>query len=97
MPRKQSIVLHNLCFIVWLVYKQLNSATAQFPRLCATSEVLQSHSCCPPINGTGSSCGEAEGRGRCSEIIIDSSEHGPPYNLVGVDDRERWPERFFNR
>ena len=83
--------------VILFLCKIPNRAIAQFPRACATVESLQSHSCCPLLNGSGSPCGEAEGRGKCSEITVDNSPHGPPYDLVGIDDRERWPERFFNR
>nr|XP_002119601.1 5,6-dihydroxyindole-2-carboxylic acid oxidase-like [Ciona intestinalis] len=70
---------------------------AQFPRACATLEAILSHECCPELAGTGSSCGELEGRGSCQDITIDDLPHGQQYVLVGIDDRERWPERFFNR
>uniref|UniRef100_H2YVJ9 Tyrosinase copper-binding domain-containing protein n=1 Tax=Ciona savignyi TaxID=51511 RepID=H2YVJ9_CIOSA len=70
---------------------------AQFPRACATLEAIKSHQCCPLLGGTGSRCGEVEGRGICSDITIKDRPHGEQYVLVGVDDRERWPERFFNR
>ena len=73
------------------------SIRGQFPRVCATAEALQSRQCCPPLNGIGSACGITEGRGSCGDIDIDNSTHGPPYELEGIDDRERWPERFFNR
>jgi len=70
----------------------------QFPRQCATINALANHECCPPLSGVGgSTCGVEEGRGVCSDIVIDNSTHGPPYELEGIDDRERWPERFFNR
>uniref|UniRef100_H2Y9I6 Tyrosinase copper-binding domain-containing protein n=1 Tax=Ciona savignyi TaxID=51511 RepID=H2Y9I6_CIOSA len=71
--------------------------SAQFPRVCATFESIVSHECCPLLGGTGSPCGEAEGRGSCVDITIDDLPHGQQYVLVGIDDRERWPERFFNR
>lgn len=74
-----------------------NYVTAQFPRLCATAESLRNGSCCPLLNGVGSVCGEEEGRGKCDWIKIDDSPYGPPYDLVGIDDRERWPARFYNR
>ena len=82
-------------FILWA--SRLQGANSQFPRACSTIEAIQSHECCPLLDGDGSVCGEEEERGFCSDIIIDDSEHGPPYALVGIDDRERWPERFFNR
>jgi len=70
---------------------------AQFPRMCATLEAILSHECCPPMNGSGSQCGFTEGRGQCESIVVDGLPHGNQYVLVGIDDRERWPERFFNR
>nr|XP_002129679.2 L-dopachrome tautomerase [Ciona intestinalis] len=70
---------------------------AQFPRVCATLEAIEAHQCCPFLSGNGSRCGEEEGRGSCVDIKIDDLPHGQQYVLVGIDDRERWPERFFNR
>lgn len=80
--------------LLYLVY--LTAQThAQFPRACAGMEAYLSHECCPLLNG--SKCGVDEGRGICSDIVIDDQPWGGPYVLVGIDDRERWPERFFNR
>ena len=93
-------VLSGLQFVVCaLITCNLQSALVrgQFPRTCSTTEALQSRECCPLLNGVGSACGVEEGRGICSDIVIDNSTHGPPYELEGIDDRERWPERFFNR
>ena len=74
-----------------------NAVHAQFPRACATLEAILSHECCPLLNGTGSKCGVDENRGECRDIAVDDLPHGNQYVLVGIDDREHWPERFFNR
>lgn len=70
---------------------------AQFPRACATLDAYLSHECCPEFRGTGSLCGAVEGRGQCLDTTIIDLPHGDQYNLINIDDRERWPERFFNR
>ncbi|XP_039271284.2 L-dopachrome tautomerase-like [Styela clava] len=70
---------------------------AQFPRACATMGAYLSKECCPLMSGTGSPCGQTERRGICSDIVVDEQPWGGPYVLFGIDDRERWPERFFNR
>ena len=69
----------------------------QFPRNCATLDAYLSHECCPEMRGGGSPCGEDEGRGTCDAIKVDEEPWSGSYTLFGIDDRERWPDRFFNR
>ena len=83
-----------ICFLAWT---RCHIVCGQFPRACATTDSLSTGVCCPPIDGVGSPCGEAEGRGVCSDIVIDNSTYGPPYALENIDDREKWPSRFYNR
>ncbi|XP_078733016.1 5,6-dihydroxyindole-2-carboxylic acid oxidase [Lampetra fluviatilis] len=75
------------------------SSRAQFPRVCATVEALNSGDCCPPMPGAGPGdrCGDTEGRGSCQPVVVEDLPHGPQFSLDGRDDRERWPLRFFNR
>lgn len=70
---------------------------AQFPRLCATREAYFSRECCPRISEVGSPCGEDQDRGLCANIVADTEPWSGPYNMNGIDDREQWPLRFFNR
>ena len=81
--------------VLLVVLSFIPASRAQFPRACATLQAYLSHECCPLVNG--SACAEDTGRGSCSDISIDDAPHGQQYVLVGIDDRERWPERFFNR
>ncbi|XP_006013432.1 5,6-dihydroxyindole-2-carboxylic acid oxidase [Latimeria chalumnae] len=70
----------------------------QFPRQCVTSDVLRSGECCPSFTADPADrCGSTVGRGQCVELVVDSRPHGPQYTLDGLDDRENWPLRYFNR
>ncbi|XP_072114112.1 5,6-dihydroxyindole-2-carboxylic acid oxidase-like isoform X2 [Mobula birostris] len=76
----------------------LNTVCAQFPRECVSPEVLRSGECCPaPSGAPGDRCGSSRGRGVCADVRVDLAAHGPQYPHDGVDERERWPLRFFNR
>lgn len=79
----------------------LEAINAQFPRQCATVDVLIQGECCPDLSPEvipGSDrCGSSSGRGQCVQVIADSRPHGPQYMHDGRDDREQWPLRFFNR
>ncbi|XP_055488571.1 5,6-dihydroxyindole-2-carboxylic acid oxidase-like [Leucoraja erinacea] len=71
---------------------------AQFPRDCVRPEALQSGECCPPLGSIpGDRCGSSLGRGVCAGVRADPAPHGGQYPHDGVDERERWPLRFFNR
>ncbi|XP_067839757.1 5,6-dihydroxyindole-2-carboxylic acid oxidase-like [Heptranchias perlo] len=71
---------------------------AQFPRECVRFEVLRSGECCPPLTADPTDrCGSSLGRGSCADLTADPARHGPQYPHDGLDDRERWPLRFFNR
>ncbi|XP_053312532.1 5,6-dihydroxyindole-2-carboxylic acid oxidase isoform X2 [Spea bombifrons] len=79
-----------------------HDVSAQFPRQCVTPEVLASGECCPGLFPDQSpdpndQCGATVGRGICVPVIVDTRPHGPQYQLDGLDDREQWPTRFFNR
>ncbi|KAM4709605.1 5,6-dihydroxyindole-2-carboxylic acid oxidase isoform 1-T2 [Discoglossus pictus] len=76
--------------------------SAQFPRQCTTPQALNSRVCCPGLFPEQSPdpndrCGSTLGRGQCVTIAVDNRPHGPQYQHDGLDDREQWPLRFFNR
>ncbi|KAM8962084.1 5,6-dihydroxyindole-2-carboxylic acid oxidase [Pelodytes ibericus] len=86
--------------LVFIVLHDLGSA--QFPRQCVTPQILSSGQCCPGLFPQQSpdpndKCGNTLGRGICVPVTVDSRPHGPQYQHDGLDDRERWPIRFFNQ
>ncbi|KAJ8256759.1 hypothetical protein COCON_G00189110 [Conger conger] len=86
-----------LLLFIFSIFFQFRISSQQFPRPCATAEVLRTKECCPLWEGDGSVCGARSGRGFCQDIVISDRPNGPQYPHSDIDDRERWPLVFYNR
>ncbi|KAG5837099.1 hypothetical protein ANANG_G00235670 [Anguilla anguilla] len=86
-----------LLLYIFCIFFQFRISSQQFPRPCATAEVLRTKQCCPVWEGDGSICGARSGRGFCQDVVISDRPNGPQYPHSDIDDRERWPLVFYNR
>ncbi|TTH08273.1 L-dopachrome tautomerase [Bagarius yarrelli] len=93
------VVLLMKTLVGWCVLCLVSRGVrAQFPRACSTVEAIESKRCCPTPNADAeNACGVHSGRGICDAVRTDMRPWGGTYTLRNVDDRERWPTKFFTQ
>ncbi|XP_053483770.1 L-dopachrome tautomerase [Ictalurus furcatus] len=96
MKRMVPLMKALLCWCVLCEFAR--GVRAQFPRACSTVEAIESKRCCPsPSADAEDACGARSGRGACDTVRTDTRPWGGTYTLRNVDDRERWPTKFYTQ
>ncbi|XP_072883354.1 L-dopachrome tautomerase [Hemitrygon akajei] len=88
----------HVSLLLWMLLGSFQEVASQFPRACSTVSALRSKQCCPSHGSDPTVlCGAESNRGVCADVHVINKPWSGPYHLQNVDDRERWPLKFFNR